>query len=92
MAQSAPRPVDFYKVRVMWAGWTERQRNTLREEIEIAKDMVKGKAAQPEKSLAIFCVHSGCTGRQLVCCGSLPIHLLPCRRDDLAASLIDAMA
>jgi hypothetical protein len=54
MAQSAPRPVDFYKVRVMWAGWTERQRNTLREEIEIAKDMVKGKAAQPEKKLGYF--------------------------------------
>ena len=52
--KGAPRPVDFYKVRVMWAGWTERQRNTLREEIEIAKDMVKGKAAQPEKAWLFF--------------------------------------
>lgn len=32
------RPTQFYKVRLMWADWTDRQRNTLREEIEIAKD------------------------------------------------------
>jgi len=48
------RPTRFYKVRVMWAEWTDRQRNTLREEIEIAKDAVKGKAGQPEKAWLFF--------------------------------------
>jgi hypothetical protein len=38
----------------MWADWTDRQRNTLREEIEIAKDAVKGKAGQPEKAWLFF--------------------------------------
>ena len=48
------RPTRFYKVRVMWAEWTDRQRNTLREEIEIAKDAVKGKTGQPEKAWLFF--------------------------------------
>lgn len=48
------RPTRFYKVRVMWGGWTDRQRNTLRSEIEIAKDEVKGKAGQPDKAWLFF--------------------------------------
>ncbi len=52
--EGAPRPTRFYKVRAMWAGWTDRQRNTLRDEIEIAKDAVKGKTGQPEKAWLFF--------------------------------------
>ena len=48
------RPKRFYKVRVMWEAWTDRQRNTLRNEIEIAKNEVKGKAGQPEKAWLFF--------------------------------------
>lgn len=48
------RPTQFYKVRVMWADWTDRQRNTLRDEIEISKDAVKGKSGQPEKAWLFF--------------------------------------
>lgn len=48
------RPTKFYKVRVMWQGWTEKQRDTLQTEIEIARDEVKGKAGAPEKAWLFF--------------------------------------
>lgn len=48
------RPTQLYKVRVAWREWTQRQRNTLRNEIEIAKDDVKGKSQQPEKAWLFF--------------------------------------
>lgn len=48
------RPTKFYRVRVMWEGWTARQRDTLQTEIEIARDEVKGKAGAPEKAWLFF--------------------------------------
>lgn len=48
------QPTRFYKVRVMWGAWTDRQRNTLRDEIEIARNEVKGKAGQPERAWLFF--------------------------------------
>lgn len=47
-------PTQFYKVRVIWADWSARQRNTLRDEIEIAKETVKGKSGQQEKAWLFF--------------------------------------
>lgn len=47
-------PTRFYKVRVMCSDWSARQRATLRDEIEIAKDEVKGKTDQPEKAWLFF--------------------------------------
>jgi hypothetical protein len=48
------RPARLYKVRVMWSSWTDRQRNTLQDEIEIAKDEVKGKTGQSDKAWLFF--------------------------------------
>ena len=48
------RPSQFYRVRIAWASWTEHQRETLRHEIEIAQDEVKGKSDQPEKAWLFF--------------------------------------
>lgn len=48
------RPTKFYKVRVMWHGWTDKQRDTLQTEIEIARDQVKGTAGAAEKAWLFF--------------------------------------
>jgi len=61
----AKRPEAFYRARIQWAGWTERQRMTLRHEIEIARDEVKGKSGQPEKAWLFF------VGKQDACDPSL---------------------
>lgn len=50
----AKRPESFYRARIQWSSWTERQRTTLRHELEIARNDVKGKTDQPEKAWLFF--------------------------------------
>lgn len=70
------RPTAFYRVRIQWSHWTERQRNTLRHELDIAQDAVKGKTGVPEKAWLFFVGTQDtsdpgllvATRYQLICC------------------------
>lgn len=48
------RPSTFYRVSIRWGAWTERKRDILHSEIEIAQKEVRGKTDQPEKAWLFF--------------------------------------
>lgn len=75
------KPTNFYRVRIQWADWTERQRETLRHEVEVAREEVKGKKDQGAKAWIFFVGTQDAEDQALIVANHYP--LVACRVGEL---------